>query len=136
METVQVALSDVLFANQVRAKLQNDSDWDVIEVQTPDLAHNGVVVLDQQALDGLRFPISRPERIVLITRNDSGILDHVWSRGIRSVVFDTDSPHLAALAAMGLMMRLQERSRRAMVPDWVDPRRTGVKSPKEREVVT
>jgi len=106
METVQIALSDGLLAKQVRAQLQNDFDWDVIEVQTPDLAHNGAVVLDQQALDGLRFPISRPERIVLVTRNDSEILQQVWSRGIRSVVFDTDSPDVAALAAMGLMIGL------------------------------
>jgi len=125
MDIVQISLSDVLFANQVRAKLRNYSDWDVIEAQTPDLAHNGLVVLDQQALHGLRFPISRPERIVLVTRNDSGILQQVWSRGIRSVVFDTDSPHVAALAAMGLMMRMQERLKPAIATQRVDARRTG-----------
>jgi hypothetical protein len=77
METMQIGLSDVLFANQIRAKPQNDSDWDLIQAQTPDLSRNGVVVADQQALDGHRFPTSRRERIVLVTRNNSGKLHQV-----------------------------------------------------------
>jgi hypothetical protein len=123
METVQVALSDVLFANQVQAELQNNAGWNVKKAQAPDLAHNGVVILDQQTLDALRFSISRPERIVLVTRNDPGILQQVWSRRIRSVVFDTDGVDVVALAAMGAMMRLQEDSRSAITRNRVDVRR-------------
>ncbi len=107
METVQVAMSNGLFAKQLRTELERNTGWSVVEQQTPNLGRNGLVILDQQTLDRLVCPVSHPERIVLVTRNDPGTLDEVWAKGIRSVVFETDSPRMAALAAMGLGIRLQ-----------------------------
>jgi hypothetical protein len=63
-------------------------------------------VLDDTVLAGLAAPPDYPDRVVLVTRNVPELLAHAWELGIRSVVYDTDSPSTVIFAVMAAYLRL------------------------------
>jgi hypothetical protein len=75
-------------------------------VERPDPGAEGVIVLDTDALTRLPRPLTNPERIVLITRNDPQHLAQAWNAGIRSVVFNEDPLSTAVLAIMAAELRV------------------------------
>jgi hypothetical protein len=66
-------------------------------------------------------PPDFPDRVVLVTHNDPEILSHAWDLGIRSVVYNTDSPSTVLLAIMSAYLRLpklpQAPHRRVISPN-------------------
>lgn len=106
METVQLTISDTPYASALRDMLRRNGACEVRCVETPDPRQEGVIVIDSDALDRLPLPLLRPERVVLITRNDPQHLAQAWNAGIRSVVFNEDPLSTAVLAIMAAELRV------------------------------
>ncbi|MBI1895585.1 MAG: hypothetical protein HYZ57_19660 [Acidobacteria bacterium] len=113
MEPVQIAIHNRAYATELRVELERGEGWDVLDVENPDFACKGLIVLDQITFDRVPLPLPDPERIVLVTANDSRRLGRAWEQGITSVVFDHESPHMAALAVLGASLRSQKELQHA-----------------------
>lgn len=106
MEKVQVSIHDANYAAALRELLERGGGRNVTCVERPDPALEGVIVVDCHTLDELPVPLQRPERVVLIARNDPADLARAWNAGIRSVVFSDDPLGTAALAVMAAGLRI------------------------------
>ncbi|MGE5647082.1 MAG: hypothetical protein ACM336_14970 [Acidobacteriota bacterium] len=109
METVQLTIGDAPYASALREMLERSSTYAVCCVEVPDPKREGIIVVDSDGLDRLPFPLLNPERVVLITRNDSAHLSQAWDAGIRSVVFNEDPLSTAVLAIMAAELRVPKR---------------------------
>jgi len=105
MDIVQVAIRDKAYAAALRDLLQRSGAGEVRFVEAPDPASEGVIVVDPEALERMPQPLVRPERVVLITRNDPEQLSRAWHAGIRSVVFCNDPLNTAVLAILAAGLR-------------------------------
>lgn len=112
MEMVQLTIGDVPYASALRELLERSGAAPVQCVEVPDPGHEGVIVVDCAGLDRLPVPLANPERVVLITRNDSEHLSRAWNAGIRSVVFDEDPLSTAVLAIMAAELRVPKAESR------------------------
>jgi hypothetical protein len=106
METVQLTIADAPYASALRELLERGGARQVRCVEVPDPREEGVIVVDADALDRLPFPLLKPERVVLITRNDPQHLSRAWNAGVRSVVFNQDPLNTAVLAIMAAGLRV------------------------------
>ena len=106
METVQLTITDQPYAAALRELLERSGMQSVCCVEVADPLQDGVIVTDPEGLDRLPTPVPSPERIVLITRNDSEHLARAWNAGIRSVVFSEDPLSTAVLAIMAAELRV------------------------------
>jgi urease accessory protein UreE len=106
MQTIQLVLTDHAFAKRLKQLLAENGNWPVAIKEVPSFHKGGVVVLDDTVLAGLAAPPDYPDRVVLVTRNVPELLAHAWELGIRSVVYDTDSPSTVILAVMAAYLRL------------------------------
>ena len=69
------------------------------------------MVLDEQAFARLPLPLSNPERVVLITRNEPQapqFLAQAWDAGIVSVVSAEDPLSTVLLAIMAAALRVEK----------------------------
>jgi len=105
MPKIQLAVADAAYARALRERLEGNGMAEVYTVEAPDPKQEGVIVMDSAALAKLSTPLVRPERVVLITRNDPGELSRAWNAGIRSVVFCNDPLSTAVLAIMAAALR-------------------------------
>ncbi|HZU28595.1 MAG TPA: hypothetical protein VFA04_23930 [Bryobacteraceae bacterium] len=105
MTTVQVAITDTEYAQTISALLRREGRYQLMMVAEPDLALEGVVVLDCEHLERLGSAVGAPERFVLITRKDPDRLAELWNAGIRHVVFQEDPPNTLQLAVSAAELR-------------------------------
>jgi hypothetical protein len=105
VNSIQLALSDPAKAASLKALLARGSQLEVRSVDTPDLDQACVVVVDAEHLGRLRTPLLHPDRVVLITRGDPGLLKEAWEAGINSVVSDQDSVDTVVLAVLSACLR-------------------------------
>jgi hypothetical protein len=112
METVQLTIADQPYAAALRDLLVRSGVPSVCCVDVADPRRDGVIVVDSEGLDRLPSPVDKPERIVLITRNDSEYLARAWNAGIRSVVFNEDPLSTAVLAIMAAELRVPKSDTR------------------------
>jgi hypothetical protein len=105
METVQIAMANTAYRKRLRDLLARSGGWKVVTVETPDLTKDGVVVLDSDHLRQMSIPIPRPERVVLIARNEPGQMSRAWEAGVSSVVLEREPPTTALLAVLSTTMR-------------------------------
>ena len=108
MQTVQLSITDVAFAASVREALSRTCAWHVESVEQPDPSRHGVMVVDQGAFERLPLPLSNPERIVLISRKDPGLLAEAWEAGIVSVLSEEDPINTVLLAIMAAGLRVEK----------------------------
>lgn len=106
MATVQLVIADGAYAHAVREALARTCACTVETVAQPDFACQGVLVLDEGAFEKLSFPVSHPERVVLITRKAPRLLEQAWEAGIVSVVSDEDPLNTVMLAIMAASLRV------------------------------
>ncbi len=106
METVQLAIADTSYAAALREMLERGGTREVRRVEIPDPDREGVIVVDPEGLDRLPLSLIKPDRVVLVTRNDPSQLSRAWNAGIRSVVFSDDPLNTAVLAIMAAELRL------------------------------
>lgn len=105
METIQLAIADAAYRAALRELLERSGVAEVCAVEMPDPGREGVIVVDSLALERLPLPLVRPERVVLITRNEPDQLSRAWNAGIRSVVFCDDPLNTAVLAILAAGLR-------------------------------
>jgi hypothetical protein len=105
MSTVQLAIRNQRYAAVLAELLQRDGSHRVVLAETPDLKVDGVIVLDGNKAENLLLFEAHPERFVVITRKDAGLLARVWDAGVRHVVFEEDAPSLAMLAVIAAELR-------------------------------
>jgi hypothetical protein len=106
MHTVQLALADGAYAAALREALCRSCAWRVEPVARPDPDEDCVLVLDEAAFEHLRLPLSHPERIVLITRQDPQLLAQAWDAGLVSVLSQDDPMSTVLLAVMAAALRV------------------------------
>ena len=104
--TVQLALADGSYAAALREALCHSCAWHVESVAKPDPTEDCVLVLDEAAFEHLRLPLSHPERIVLITRQDPQLLAQAWDAGLVSVLSQHDPMSTVLLAVMAAALRV------------------------------
>jgi hypothetical protein len=105
MSTVQLAVRDRQYAAALADLLQKDGSHDVLLVDSPRLAVDGIIVVDGGRPENLLLFETQPERFVVVTRKDAGNLSSVWDAGVRHVVFEGDSPATAYLAVVAAELR-------------------------------
>jgi hypothetical protein len=109
MQTVQLSIADGQYATTVREALSRSCAWHVEPVERPDLSQHCVMVLDEQAFVRLPLPLSNPERVVLVTRNEHQtpqFMAQAWDAGIVSVVSREDPLSTVLLAIMAAALRV------------------------------
>jgi hypothetical protein len=105
MSTVQLAIRNQGYAAALAELLRRDGSHRVVLAETPDLKVDGIIALDGDKTENLLLFEAQPERFVVITRKDAGLLARVWNAGVRHVVFEDDSPSLAMLAVIAAELR-------------------------------
>lgn len=105
MSTVQVAVRDRQYAAALADLLRQDGSREALIVDTPRLGVDGIIVVDGGRPDNPFLFDAQPERFVVITRKDAGILSSFWDAGIRHVVFEGDPPATAFLAVVAAELR-------------------------------
>jgi hypothetical protein len=111
LQRVQLSIADGQYAAIVREALSRSCAWHVEAVEQPDLSRHDVMVLDDQAFARLPLPLSHPERVVLITRQDPQapqFLAQAWEAGIVSVVSEEDPLSTVLLAIMAAALRVEK----------------------------
>ncbi len=105
MDTVQIAMANTAYRQALKELIARSGGWQVVTVDQPDLTQDGVVVLDSEHLRQMSAPIPRPERVVLIARNEPGQMSEAWEAGVSSVVLEREPPSTALLAVLSTTMR-------------------------------
>ncbi len=105
MGSIQVALSDTAKADALRVLLARSTQVPVLCAESPDFAAACVVVMDAARFGSLPRPLTHPERIVLITRNDPGHLKEAWEAGVHSVLSEQDPLNTVVLAVLATCLR-------------------------------
>ena len=108
MSTVQLAIQNHRYASALSDLLSKDGSHQVLFVEKPDLGLEGIIVVDGIRTENLAFFEAQPERFVVITRKDAGLLARVWDAGVRHVVFEEDSPSTALLAVIAAELRISK----------------------------
>ena len=103
MKTVQLAIRDAACAQSICNVLCREGRHTVLVVDQPDLALDGVIVLDCEHLESIGM--ADPGRFVLVTRKDPDKLAWIWNAGIRHVVFEDDSANTVQLAVSAAELR-------------------------------
>ncbi|HLK18403.1 MAG TPA: hypothetical protein VKT81_05580 [Bryobacteraceae bacterium] len=124
MKTVQLAMQDSEYAQTIRTLLLRDGIHNVYLVDHPDLHLDGVVVLDQSALQDLADTDTDRDRFLVVTAKDAADLSRMWAAGIRHVVYKEDSPYTAQLAIIAAELRLP-RKPKTPGDGWRFPLRNG-----------
>ena len=106
LHTVQLAIADGAYAAALREALCRSCAWRVESVARPDPSEDCVLVLDEAAFEHLCLPLSHPERIVLITRQDPQLLAQAWDAGLVSVLSQHDPMSTVLLAIMAAALRV------------------------------
>lgn len=102
---VQLAIGDGAYAKALRDSLIRNGVAEVVCIDTPDTAREGVMVLDEEHLDRLPAPLDDPEHVVLIAHNAPGCLSRAWDVGVKSVVYDKDPLNTVVLAILSAGLR-------------------------------
>ena len=113
MQTVQLSIADGQYATTVREALSRSCAWHVETVERPDLSQHCVMVLDEHAFARLTLPLSNPERVVLVTRNERQtpeFMAQAWEAGIVSVVSEEDPLSTVLLAIMAAALRVAKNT--------------------------
>jgi hypothetical protein len=106
MHSVQLSISDPVYAAAVREALSRSCAWHIESVERPDPSQHCALVLDEFAFAQLPRPVLNPERVVLITRKDPQFLTQAWDAGIISVVSEDDPVSTVLLAIMAAALRV------------------------------
>lgn len=106
---VQIAMDNARYRAALCRLLAASAPCDILCVEDPDLATDGVLVLDGRHLERLEEPIASGDRIVLITQPEPGdnaaSLSRAWQAGVHSVVYDRDPLSTAVLAILSIRLR-------------------------------
>jgi len=105
MKSIQLALRNTEYADELRNLLLKDGTHRVYLVDQPDLRLDGVIVIDGDE-DRLALLNGEAERFVVITRKGSDHLAHIWDAGARHVVFEGDAASTVHLAIIAAELRL------------------------------
>jgi hypothetical protein len=111
MRTVQIAIADRRYANQIRDLLVRDGTHRVYIVDAPDPSVDGIILLDDRLVDDL--PTYDLDRCVVLSRNTLEHISALFDSGVRHLVFVGDSPGTARLAILGVELRPSRGNRDA-----------------------
>jgi hypothetical protein len=128
MPTVQLSIADRVYAAAVREALSRSCACHVEFADCPDPACQGVLVLDEEAFARLPLPLSKPERVVLITRKDPQWLAQAWDAGIVSVISEEDPLSTVLLGIMAAALRVV-KSHDMPVPSGISPSHAAAAAP-------
>lgn len=106
MLTVQLAIADRRYADQIRDLLVLDGTHRVLVVDAPNPAIDGVIAMDEGLVGDLAaYDL---ERCVIVSRKGSRRIASLFDAGVRHLVFATDSPRTVRLAILAAELRLAQ----------------------------
>src|SRR5690242_3003783 len=111
MPTVQIAIADRRYADQVRDLLVSDGTHLVYIVDVPNPKIDGVIVVDDCRLKEVPCGPLVIERYVVVATEGSQRISSLFLAGVRHVIFAGDSPTIARLAILAAELRLGQASR-------------------------
>ena len=106
MRTVQLAIADAVYAAALRDALSRSGPWHVDFVDRGDPGTPCVLVLDDASFARIPLPLTHPEHVVLISRQDPQVLAQAWDAGVVSVASVTDPLPTVLLAIMAASLRV------------------------------
>jgi hypothetical protein len=106
MKTVQLAIPNSNYVQALRNLLLRDGKHRVHLVERPDLALDGVVVIDANNPENLSLLESNPDRFVVVARSGTDNLSRIWQAGVTHVVFEKDPPSTYQLSIIAAELRL------------------------------
>jgi len=105
MGSIQIALSDTTKADALRVMLARSTHVPVFCVESPNYEEACAVVIDGRRFSKEPSPLTHPERIVLITKNDPNHLREAWEAGVNSVLTEQDPMNTVVLAVLASCLR-------------------------------
>ena len=108
MPTVQIAIADYLYAEQIQDLLVRDGNHRVYLVDTPNPKIDGVIVVDDRRLKEVPFG---SVRYVIVANKASRRISSLFHAGVHHLIFATDSPNTACLAILAAELRLGHANR-------------------------
>ena len=109
MRTVQIAIVDRRYADQIRELLMSDGDHRVLLVDAPNPKIDGVIAMDEGLVADLGAYDT--DRCVIVAKKGSRRIASLFEAGVRHLVFATDSPKTARLAILAAELRLGHANR-------------------------
>ncbi|MBZ5723588.1 MAG: hypothetical protein LAP87_01190 [Acidobacteriia bacterium] len=109
MQGVQLSIADSRYAAAIREALSRSCACHVESVERPDPSQKCALVLDESAFARLPLPVPNPQRVVLITREESPdpqVLSDAWEAGIVSIVSEEAPLNTVLLAIMAAALRV------------------------------
>jgi hypothetical protein len=106
MTIVQLAMRDWEHACSLRDLLLGDNAHQVHVVESPNLAIQGVIVMDLDLLERSGVLASGRERLVVVASKSSADLARVWKAGVQHVVFHGDAPKTVRVAVLATELSL------------------------------
>ena len=108
MRTVQLAIVDRRYADQIRELLLSDGDHRVYVVDAPNPKIDGVIAMDEGLVADLgAYDL---DRCVIVAKKGTRRIASLFEAGVRHLVFSTDSPRTARLAILATELRLAQGS--------------------------
>lgn len=104
--TVQIAIEDQVFAEQLGSLLAGDNRHRVYFVDRPNPAMDGVVVVDETTLGRLGVLEESVAVRCIVLKKDSSDPDKLWDAGVRYLVPAEYPPSLVQTVILGTEMRL------------------------------
>ena len=105
MGSIQIALSDTTKADALRVLLARSTNVPVLCLESPNYEEASTVVIDGPRFSKIPWPLTHPERIVLITKNDPTHLREAWEAGVNSVLTEQDPMNTVVLAVLASCLR-------------------------------
>ncbi len=111
MTTVQIIMTNRRYAKELERLLVRDGRHRVLQVEAPDTASAGVVVMDSDSFREFsngqpQTTQVAPEQVVLVAGHEAGLLNKAWDAGLRSVVYDDEPIQTTLLAVIAAELRL------------------------------
>ena len=106
MPTVQIAIADRRYADQLRDLLVSDGTHRAYFVDTPNPRIDGVIVVDEDLVGDVAA--HAVDRCVIIARKDSKRLRSFFQAGVRHLVFASDPTATVRLAILAAELRLAQ----------------------------
>lgn len=104
---IELALSNPETAEEIRRQLASSADVTVnlVDARSADASQACVLVVDSVSIRQMRRPFTHPEKMVLIARDEPGLITSAWDDGVNSVVFDRDPLSTKVLAILSACLR-------------------------------
>lgn len=115
ISSIQIALEDQTYAEQLRGLLEADGKHRAHIVAEPNPAVAGVIVLDETTIGHLMVPEGKDAMRFLVLANEASDPNKLWNSGVRKLLAK-NPPEVVVFAILHTELQLNQEN-----PPWVVP---------------